>query len=122
MAQATMGAKLRLGNLLHTVSDLVLNLQVLESSLAGGGLVADAQCHELYGNPESAPDLRSSVAGSGDGPSELSKLADCMSTPFTGDDKNLGELVRAEARAQALRSQLQVSERYNTSLACRPEQ
>ena len=84
-------------------------MQAIESSQAGG-IFLNAECHELYGNPESAPDLRDVHESQGQ-PTELSKLADCISTPFTGDDKNLGELVKAESRAQALHARLQISDR-----------
>ena len=91
-------------------ADACYCLQAIESSQAGG-IFLNAECHELYGNPESAPELRDTPGAQGQS-TELSKLADCLSTPFTGDDKNLGELVKAESRAQALRARAQISERY----------
>ena len=38
-------------------------------------------------------------------------MADCLATPFTGADRNLGELVREEAQQHARQSRLQVSQR-----------
>ena len=96
------------------LGDACYCLQAIESSQAGG-IFLNAECHELYGNPESAPELRG-APGNQSQPSELSKLADCLSTPFTADDKNLGELVKAESRAQALRARAQISERYGRLL------
>ena len=108
----------------------LVGLQVLEA-FQPKGLFGSGECLELYGEVASAPDLTSS-AGKEDqgvkapnlararrdaikGRPEMGgdeRLAECLATPFTGDDKNLGEIVEEEARQAMKQSQLRTQLRY----------
>lgn len=88
------------------------------------GIFGSGQCLELYGKVSSAPDLRAVADGepAQTGPQPNTKtgqlvggapefggderLAECLATPFTGEDKNLGEIVDDEARQAMKQAQL----------------
>ncbi|KAK9805102.1 hypothetical protein WJX73_007870 [Symbiochloris irregularis] len=119
-------------NLLDQADQLVLE------TFQPQGLFGSTECIEMYGRVISAPDLRELEQQSSEQASQQQggsaagtkksrlgtyiqgnpetggdeRLAECLATPITGDDKNLGEIVDEEARQARARAELRTQLRY----------
>ncbi|BDA43923.1 hypothetical protein COCOBI_05-1060 [Coccomyxa sp. Obi] len=95
---------------------------VMEASFARG--LASAECFELYGPVRKAPPLEGAIASAEEAsveasmqqlpPATAQQMAACLATPFTGTDKNMGEILRSEVdrlnAEQELKTQLRYAE------------
>ncbi|CAL8469910.1 g9452 [Coccomyxa elongata] len=95
---------------------------VMEASFARG--LASAECFELYGPVRKAPPLEGATALAEEAsveasvqqlpPATAQQMAACLATPFTGTDKNMGEILRSEVdrlnAEQELKTQLRYAE------------
>ncbi|EIE25713.1 hypothetical protein COCSUDRAFT_52550 [Coccomyxa subellipsoidea C-169] len=97
---------------------------VVEASFARG--LASAECFELYGPVRKAPPLTEAASpeDAATGAASLPQLpagaaqqmAACLATPFTGTDKNMGEILRSEVDRLNANQELQTQLRYAEEL------